>query len=220
MAFSPDPLFTGAVGGGCGFRGVAKSDRLTAALHREQKSVLFYGSNMIRPLRTWQRLQTEAFSHLRPLAPPVMRMSNRKTVGRTSGTRGRSSSDASGIKFCRNADGRSSIPRKTRQISDQLQAQWPMKQILPRPKAAMPPTPSSEGAGDGATENTGVFSALPPAICWFLFHRWKRNAPPRPKRPFQTFPLSFFFRMCYNNPCFIGETHPFYENEVKIWIKH
>ena len=78
MEFSPDPLFTGVVGGGWGFRGFAKSDRLAATLHPGQKSVLFYGSNMIRPPRALQRLQTEAFSHLRPPAPPVMPTMQRK----------------------------------------------------------------------------------------------------------------------------------------------
>ena len=51
MAPSPDPRFTGVVGGGQGFRSFAKSALLTATHHFGQKSVLFYGSNMIRPPR-------------------------------------------------------------------------------------------------------------------------------------------------------------------------
>ena len=49
MAFSPDPLFTGAVGGGWGFLWAAKIDKLTATRHPGQKSGPFYGGYMIRP---------------------------------------------------------------------------------------------------------------------------------------------------------------------------
>ena len=70
MAFSPVPLITGAVGGGQGFRWAAKSEKSTATLHLGQKSLTFYGRNMIRPPRTLQRLQPKAFFFLRPPAPP------------------------------------------------------------------------------------------------------------------------------------------------------
>ena len=49
MAFSPDPWFTGDVGGGQGFRWAAKSEKLTATLHLGQKSGPFFGGYMIRP---------------------------------------------------------------------------------------------------------------------------------------------------------------------------
>ena len=52
-----------------------------------------------------------------------------------------------------------------------------MKQILPRLKAAMPPTSVNKGSGENAIENTGVFSALSPAAFWLLCRRGQSNIP-------------------------------------------
>ena len=51
-----------------------------------------------------------------------------------------------------------------------------MKQILLRPKAAMPPPPVNKGSGENTIEN-GTFSVLSPVIFWVLFNHLKRTSP-------------------------------------------